>query len=88
MSLLEKVKLTREVEVTVTAEDLGRVWAGMSSDAQAAFFAAAAEVLETWKAHERLMQAHDIGRKLRNPLSGSPFARDLVREICSAMEET
>lgn len=42
------MKLTKEVEVELTPEDIAKAWAGAGSDGQARIFSAIAEEVKSW----------------------------------------
>jgi hypothetical protein len=80
-----KLKTTQVVEVDITPELLGQLFADMDDDAQCRFFVAAAEVASKWAGDWR-GQFYAVGGHLRNCSCSSEEARELVRTIAHGVE--
>lgn len=75
-----------ETNYTPTPMELAVEFCEMADENQAQFFIDVAELMKKWPAHGRSMQAHYIGRHLRNCACSTYEARELVREIAEAVE--
>jgi TorA maturation chaperone TorD len=82
-----KLKTTQVVEVDITPELLGQLFADMDDDAQCKFFVAAAEVASKWEANWE-GQFYAVGGHLRNCSCSTEDARDLVRSIARGLEHS
>lgn len=80
-----KLKVNQVVEVDITPELLGKLFADMDDDAQCRFFVAAAEVASKWPGDWK-GQFYAVGGHLRSCECSSEDARDLVRIIAYGME--
>lgn len=80
-----KLKTTQVIEVDITPELLGQLFADMDDDAQCRFFVAAAEVASKWRG-DWTSQFYAVGGHLRNCSCSSEEARDLVRTIAYGLE--
>lgn len=73
------------VDVPLTVEQLAEAFAGLNDERQAQFFVEVARIVETWPGGSG-MQWWGVGRHLRTCECSTEEARDLVREIASAMD--
>ena len=79
------MKLTVTVDVSMTVEQLAGLFVDLDDDSQAKFFVEVARLMQSWKPHERDMQLLYIGRHLRDCGCSTDDARDLLRNIVTAM---
>lgn len=63
---------------------LARAFCRLDDDGQAQFFVEAARIMATWAGAGMDMQAHYIGRHLRDCECSTPGGRELVRLIADA----
>lgn len=80
-----KLKVNQVVEVDITPELLGQMFADMDDDAQCRFFVAAAEVASKWPG-DWGGQFYQVGVHLQSCDCSSEDARDLIRMIACGME--
>jgi hypothetical protein len=80
------MKLNVTVDVPLTLDQLAGLFIELDDDAQAQFFVKVAALMQSWTEHERNMQAHYIGRHLRDCRCSTEEARELVTEIFRSMQ--
>lgn len=79
------MKLTVEVDVPLTVVQLAELFTNLDDEQQAQFFIEAARIMSGWTNGGWAYQAHLVGRHLRECPCSTIEARDLVREIATAM---
>lgn len=79
------MKLNVTVDVPLTLDQLAGLFVELDDDSQAQFFVKVAAHMSTWTEHERNMQAHYIGRHLRDCKCSTEDARELVSAIAESM---
>ena len=75
------------VDVPLTLEQLAGLFVELDDDSQAKFFVEVARLMQGWTPHERNMQAHYIGRHLRDCACSTEEARELVAGIAESMAD-
>lgn len=58
------VDLTKEVEISITADDIAEAFTSMCCEDQASALLEIAELMHSWAPHMRLMQISEIAREL------------------------
>lgn len=74
------------VEISPTIAQLADAFCQLTDDDQAQFFIECARIMQSWGGAHRAMQAHYIGRHLRDCQCSTYEARELVREIAEAAQ--
>ena len=73
------------VDVTLTPVHLAEAFCELDDEAQAQFFIEAARIMSAWPdVAARVMQAHAIGRHLRDCACSTYEARALVQDIAES----
>lgn len=77
-----------EVDINFTPRQLAERFCDLNDDEQTRFFGEVAQIMSTWKAHERDLQIQFIGSHLVDCECGSEGARELIAGINQSMVAT
>ncbi len=79
------MKIQMEMEVDLTPEQLGELWANLNDDAQARFFVSAAKIIDSWE-NPIINQMHAVGRHLVDCTCSTEGAREIILNIVDGMK--
>jgi hypothetical protein len=82
------MQFTTTVDIPMTPATLAAAFCEMDDEQQAQFFIEAARIAQTWPSEAKAMQWFYVGRHLKTCACSTWEARDMVREIAGALEDS
>ena len=81
------IKLTRAMDIYLSAADIAEVFCELDDDAQAQFFVHVARIMGAWpEPGAATMQPYFIGKHLATCECGTEGARQFIRDVAEAMK--
>ena len=81
------MKFTTDINIDLTPVVLAEAFCELDDEKQAQFFIECARIVQTWEPAAKCMQWYYVGRHLKTCACSTYEARDMVKEIASALED-